>query len=276
MKAKVPPGLSQRRTIARNASSRARGTWLSQKPVKTASTARSGSAHASRTWRWARSRWATRRSRARSSGPGLPSYSDSSPLRRGAATTSRCPAASSTISPRDRQRVEPAAGDVELGVPGRVVDRAALVAAAAQVPVVVLGGAGLVVGEHLGVGVGAVGRSGVAARGRCGRGRAAGPCGFRGRSPLGQRLVQAEPQEPVVAGLADAVRAELRPALEVVRAAAACARVPHHRQSNVARNGISHAVRAPSRVDRRPRPERRDVARTRPGRRSRRGARCRR
>ena len=37
------------------------------------------------------------------------------------------------------------------------------------------------------------------------------------RRPLGQRLAQAEAKEPVVAGLADAVRAELRPALQVVR-----------------------------------------------------------
>ena len=39
MNAKVPPGLSQRRDERRGTSaSRARGTWLSQKPVNTAST----------------------------------------------------------------------------------------------------------------------------------------------------------------------------------------------------------------------------------------------
>ena len=41
-----------------------------------------------------------------------------------------------------------------------------------------------------------------------------------GRPALGQRLAQPETQEAVVTGLADAVRTELRPALEVVRAAA--------------------------------------------------------
>ena len=56
---------------------------------------------------------------------------------------------------------------------------------------------------------------------RCGRGRAvtvaaATPAPL----PVGQRLTQAEAQEAVVAGLADAVRAELRPALEIVRATA--------------------------------------------------------
>ena len=47
--------------------------------------------------------------------------------------------------------VEPAAGGVEVGPPGHVVDRPVAVAAAAEVPVVVLAGPGLVVGDHLGV-----------------------------------------------------------------------------------------------------------------------------
>ena len=50
-----------------------RGTWLSQKPVNRASATASGSAQASRTWRWARRPWATSRSRARSRGAGAPS-----------------------------------------------------------------------------------------------------------------------------------------------------------------------------------------------------------
>ena len=63
----------------------------------------------------------------------------------------------------DRKLVEPAPGDVELGVPRCVVDRPALVAPTAQVPVVVLGGAGLVVGEHGRVDVGGGGRGGPSA-----------------------------------------------------------------------------------------------------------------
>ena len=101
------------------------------------------------------------------------------------------------------------------------MDRAALVPAAAQVPVVVLGRAGLVVGEHLGVAVGVRRGPRVGARHRPRQGTRGGSrrlplCG----PAFGQRLVQPEPQEPVVAGLADAVGTELRPALEVVRAAA--------------------------------------------------------
>ena len=98
------------------------------------------------------------------------------------------------------------------------MDGAVGVAAAAQVPVVVLGRARLVVRDHLAVQV---------RRGRGGLGAAAGPrtapeaaasgASHPGRgSPLGERLAQAEAQEPVVAGLADAVRTELGPALEVV------------------------------------------------------------
>ena len=63
-------------------SSRSRGTWLSQKPVNTASTGRSGSAHASRTWRCARRPCATSRSRARSSGAGAPVVQRQLALRR--------------------------------------------------------------------------------------------------------------------------------------------------------------------------------------------------
>ena len=49
----------------------------------------------------------------------------------------------------DRQPVQPATGPVELRVPGGIVDGAPRVATATQVPVVVLGGARLVVGDHV-------------------------------------------------------------------------------------------------------------------------------
>ena len=148
MKANVPPGCSQRRTIARNSASLARGTWLSQKPVKTASTCRSGSAHASRTWRCARSWCATRRSRARSSGAAVAVVERQLALRGEERRPPAGPGRELDDLAPDRELVEPAPGDIELGVPGRVVDGPALVAPATQVPVVVFGGAGLVVGEH--------------------------------------------------------------------------------------------------------------------------------
>ena len=142
------------------------------------------------------------------------------------------------------------------------MDGPALVAAATQVPVVVFGGARLVVGEHLGVAIG--GRCAVR-RGRRGR-RAAPPVGATGRrrgrrrrgAALGQRLVQPEPEEAVVAGLAHAVRAELRPALEVVRRrGSVCAsRTTGSRRSLGTASGRGASGSA---VDRRPRPERRDV-----------------
>ena len=72
----------------------------------------------------------------------------------------------------DRQGVEPAPGCIELGVPGRVVDRPARVAAAAEVPVVVLGRPSLVVRDHLGVAV----------RGRRVGGRSRAAAGLRRRA----------------------------------------------------------------------------------------------
>ena len=133
---------------------------------------------------------------------------------------------------RDGERIEPATGDVELGVPGRVVDGTAFVSATAEIPVVVFGRARLVIGEHLGVDVGVRGGRGGASQrrdqGRAGRGAASvrpgPPSRPPARSPLGQRLAQSEPQEPVLAGLADALGAELRPALEVIGPAADMAR----------------------------------------------------
>jgi hypothetical protein len=111
----------------------------------------------------------------------------------------------------DRQLIEPAPGDIELGVPGCVVDRPALVSTATQVPVVVFRGSGLVVGQHGRVDIW---RGGWRRRlGHRSRSSTGGPA-------LGQSLAQPEPQEAVVTGLADAVRTELCPALQVVGAAA--------------------------------------------------------
>ena len=137
----------------------------------------------------------------------------------------------------DRQLVEPAPGGVELGVPGGVVDRPALVAAAAQVPVVVLGGPGLVVGEHVGVDVGVGGSARpVAAR----RARASARHGHGPAPPAAPRSVSAWRSRKR--------RNPLSPALPT-QSGQSCAQpsrssgprhvwaVPHHRQSNVARNG---------------------------------------
>ena len=106
---------------------------------------RSGSAQASRTCRWARRPCATRRSRARSSGAAFASYSESSPLPASSGRPPPGPGGQVDDLAADRQPIEPAPGGIELGVPRGVVDRAARVAAAPEVPVVVLGRAGLVV-----------------------------------------------------------------------------------------------------------------------------------
>ncbi len=112
-------------------------------------------------------------------------------------------------------------------------------------------------------------RLGLAGRG-LGHGRAPRSAGG---SALGQRLAQPEAEEAVVTGLADAVRAELRPALEVVRAAA---RVGRPAPQAVERRAEGHRLASPLR----PRPASTTrtarCRRTRPGRRSRPAARCRR
>ncbi len=228
MKANVPPGLSQRRTIARNSASLARGTWLSQKPVKTASTCRSGSAHASRTWRCARSWCATRRSRARSSGACRPVVERQLALRGEERRPPAGPGRELDDLAPDRELVEPAPGDIELGVPGRVVDGSALVATAAQVPVVVFRGSRLVVGEH--------GRVDVGGDGGCAAARR-----------LPSLLPPAAPRS-VSAWRNRNRRNPLSPALPT-QSGQSCAQpsrssgprqvcaAPHHRQSNVARNG---------------------------------------
>ena len=135
--------------------------------------------------------------------------------------------------PGDGQPIQPTPGHVELGVPGRIVDRAACVPAPAQVPVVVLGRASFVVREHLSADVGDD-----HIRGRClahTRGRGLDLAASRGRrdrtgvgrrptivfrrSPaLRQGLAEPEPQEAVVAGLADALRTQLRPTFQIVGA----------------------------------------------------------
>src|SRR5207249_2748426 len=104
----------------------------------------------------------------------------------------------------DGQPVEPAAGRVELRVPGRVVDRPVAVAPAAEIPVVVLGRPGLVIGDQF--------------RRLVGRCRALRDC-RPSAAARGERVADPEPQELVLAGLPDAVGTELGPALEIVGAA---------------------------------------------------------
>ena len=79
-----------------------------------------------------------RRSRSRARSSAAPSGSDawSSPLSAISGEKNPMPAAGSSIRPRERLAVEPAGDDVELGLPGRVVQGAALELAAAQEPVV--------------------------------------------------------------------------------------------------------------------------------------------
>ena len=210
------------------------------------STARSGSAHASRTCRWARRLCATRRSRARSSAAGEASYRDSSPRDASNGDHQPVPAASSTISPCPRQRIEPSTGAVELGVPGGVVDRAAGISAAAQVPIVVLGSACLVVVDHraLGVdgGVGGDGRGDGSASGRWRR------LGDRRRRLRRRRALRAAADRSVKAWRRRKRRNPLSPALPT-QSGQSCAQpsrssgdrtvwaVPHHRHENDARNG---------------------------------------
>ena len=154
----------------------------------------------------------------------------------------------------DRQAVEPAPGGVQLRVPGGVVDRAARVPPAAQVPVVVLGRPRLVVGEHLGIGVG----------GRSRRRPAGGPC--RHGSTAGADPRAAAPRS-VSASRSRKRRKPLSPALptQVGQSCAhpsrssgprqACA-FPHHRQSKVARYGIAPATARPASRSRAARPRR--------------------
>ena len=229
MNANVPPGLSQRRTmpeecvepVARHVAQPEAGEdgVDARGPARPTRRARGGGPAA---------RARRNRSRARSSGAGAPSYSDSSPLEASSGDHQPVPAASSTISPWIGSASSQRPGRVELRIPGGVVDGPARVAAAAQVPVVVLGRAGLVVGEHLGVDVGsggaaaarAGGRPAVAARATASLATSAARPSRPPRPRSVSACVQPEPEEAVVAGLADAVRAELRPALQVVATAA--------------------------------------------------------
>ena len=202
---------------------------------------------------------ATSRSRARSSGAGVAVVERQLALDARSGDHQPVPAASSTISPRDRQRVEPAPGGVELGVPGRVVDRARArsgrgagtsrrtrgrgprsrraSSASMSRPAGRAGG-----GRRDGRGLRARPRVRVARRGRRARARsapgAAGSAGTRCRRPCRRSRDRAAPSP------------RGRPAR------GRRARVPHHRQSKVARNGTGARAYG---VDRRPRPERRDV-----------------
>ena len=150
-KANRPPGRSHRRASPRKSGRRSSVTWLSQKPQNNPSTGASGSAHASRTWMWARSRCATSRSRARSRGSGLTSYSDSSPLPASSGDHQPVPAASSTIRPPKGCASSHAVALSSSMCHGRSRAGPRAVAAASEIPVVVVRGSGGVVGPHLGV-----------------------------------------------------------------------------------------------------------------------------
>ena len=173
----------------------------------------------------------------------------------------------------ERERVEPRAGAVELRVPGRVVDRAVRVAAAAQVPVVVLAGAGLVVGDHrIAVGSG-------------GRGR-----GIRGgrRSPPAR---VASPRSPrpgaVIASRSRNFRNGLSPALprqsgqswaQPSRSSGRARRPRPAAPQAVERRARQRRLRwhRPAQLERRPAADRRRLDERRRGRRSRPASRCRR
>ena len=146
----------------------------------------------------------------------------------------------------DRQGVQPAPGRIELGVPGGVVDGAALVPAATQVPVVVFRGARLVVGEHLGIAIGrdrgsaVATASAVAAASASRRERQARqPAGVTGR----RRPARSAPGAGGTGGSRcrrpcprTTSRAAPSPRGRPARGTRAAS--PHHRQSKVARNGI--------------------------------------
>ena len=149
MNANVPPGFSHRRTTPRNASRRSRGTWLSQNPAKTASTGRSPSAHASRTWMCARRPMRDEALAGAIEGGRRRVVDRQLALRGEERRPPAGPGGELDDLAMDRLGVEPAPCGVELGVPGGVVDGAAGVATASQIPVVVFGGASLVVGDEV-------------------------------------------------------------------------------------------------------------------------------
>ena len=237
--ARLEPATDERQEVARAAS---RGTWLSQNPVKTASTGavRLGpgvadvevGAQAVRDEPFAgpverRRRGVVQRQLA---------------LRREERRPPAGPGGELDDLAADRQRVEPAAGDVELGVPGRVVDGTALVAAAAEVPVVVLGRARLVVGEHLGVAadrrrVGPAPATVAIATARRRDRRLAAGAGSP-RPPLGQRLRGAGTAGTRCRRPCRRSPGRAAPSPRGRRRRGRRGAPPHHRQSNVARNGI--------------------------------------
>ena len=99
------------------------------------------------------------------------------------------------------------------------MDRPSCIPAPAQVPIVVLGRTSFVVREHLGADVGRdhTGDLSTIRDRRHRTGVAQRPTiAFRGSATLRQSLAEAEPQETVVTGLADAIRTELCPTFQVV------------------------------------------------------------
>jgi hypothetical protein len=122
-----PPGLERAsrdavagRGRAADAAQQERG----EDGVRPGSPGLGGTTHGSATWRCARRRWASSRSRARSSAAPSGSVAELALVgdqrREEADARGRLPR-----SARERLAVEPAGDDVELGLPGRVVQRAA-------------------------------------------------------------------------------------------------------------------------------------------------------
>ena len=243
MTANVPPDFSQRRASRQELVQTAAWDVAQPEPREEAvDGCRSGSAQASRTWRWARSPCATRRSRASSSGASARVVDPQLAL---LGEERRPPAGARPPARRSARRREAgrASGRRRRARPSRRRHGSGrAVPAAAEVPVVVSAGAGVVVGAHLAHPV---------------RSRPAAPAvaARHGRARPARRAVERrpkpEPQERVVAGLAQAVRTELRPALEVAGPRGCHAR-PHHRQSKAARYGAASVERGPA-------PGRRDV-----------------
>ncbi len=137
----------------------------------------------------------------------------------------------------EREPVEPQGGLVELRVPGLIVDRAVGVPTAAEVPVVVLAGPGLVVGDHLRRRARPRPPSSAAARPRP-RSRPVGRPAARPRSSRAvlsrNRRKPLSPARPTQSGQSWA-QPSRSSGPRVVQ------RVPHHRQSNAARYGIGSA-----------------------------------
>ena len=266
MNAKIPPGLSQRRTMPRNSSSRARGHVAQPEP---------GEERVDRPVRLG-----PRVAHVQVRPQAMRDQALPRPIERG-----RCPVVERQLAlvgeqrrppagaggelddlAVDRQGVQPAPGRIELGVPGGVVDGAALVSAAAQVPVVVFRGARLVVGEHLGVGwvvsAGPLRRRAARAAASAGaaadvrhprsRPRPARTCAPARHGPAREQPPRRRARSAPGAGGTGGSRCR-RPCPRTIEQS--CAQPsrssgprhvyasPHHRQAKVARNGIYAARR---------------------------------